>query len=274
MELSYYKANPTGNITLIVETSVPRDLQPAVAKKLMALDSTAEQVGFIEKPVSDYAALRLQMMGGEFCGNAAISAAALVKQLGLKGSDGDTVTLEISGAGSLLSVAVKQAGEKKFTGSVSMPLPESCFISKLRSGSAVYELPAVRFSGITHVVIGKANIEKYGFDPKNIESCIAQWCGQLGADALGVMFMDEDDGLLNPYVYVYDTGSSVWESSCASGTTAVAAYLSSVSGKGESISLTQPGGTLSAEVKSRHGIISEIILTGSAEIVGHYSVNI
>ena len=38
--------DPTGNITLLVETPVPTEEQPTVAQKLMRLEPTTEQVGF------------------------------------------------------------------------------------------------------------------------------------------------------------------------------------------------------------------------------------
>lgn len=273
MDLFYYKVNPTGNITLIVETPVPRESQAAVASVLMELDKTAEQVGFIEKAGSPDAAMRLQMMGGEFCGNATISAAALAKMLELPGTEGASVTLEISGADKALSVSVQHESERKYTGTVSMPLPESCFTAEFRHGDFTCTLPVVRFSGISHVIIGSEAIRKYGFNVRRAESVIESWCRQLGAEALGLMFWDDGDNLLNPYVYVSATESAVWESSCASGSTAVAVYSAIKEGK-NGVNLLQPGGRLSVEVNSRHGVISDIRLTGSADITSRYSVSI
>lgn len=274
MDLLYYKINPTGNITLIVETPVPRESQAAVAAALMELDKTAEQVGFIEKADSPDAVLRLQMMGGEFCGNATVSAAALAKMLELPGTEGDTVTLEISGAEKPLSVAVTHNGERDYSGTVSMPLPESCFTAKLRSEDFTCSLPVVRFAGISHVIVNSESIRKYNFNVRRAEGIIEGWCRQLGSDALGLMFWDEADGLLNPYVYVSGTETAVWESSCASGSTAVAVYLAVTEGQSKSVSLLQPGGRLSVEVDSRHGIISDIRLSGNANITARYSVSI
>ena len=77
MELNCYKINPTGNVTLIVEGAVPVEQQAALAAELMKRDTEAEQVGFLSKPQRFGSAAALRMMGGEFCGNAAISAAAL-----------------------------------------------------------------------------------------------------------------------------------------------------------------------------------------------------
>ncbi|MDO4815063.1 MAG: hypothetical protein Q4A83_00465 [Bacillota bacterium] len=274
MDLLYYKINPTGNITLIVETPVPRESQAAVSTTLMELDEAAEQVGFIEKADSSDAALRLQMMGGEFCGNATLSAAALAKMLELPGTEGDAVTLEISGAEKPLTVLVKQNGERDFCGTVSMPLPESCFTAQLRFEDFICDLPVVRFHGISHVIIDSESIRRYNFNVRRAEAVIEDWCRQLGSDALGLMFWDKADGLLNPYVYVSTTGTAVWESSCASGSTAVAIYLAVTAGQNKSVSLLQPGGRISVEVDCKHGIISDIRLSGNANITSRYSVSI
>lgn len=59
MEYSFYKIDPTGNITAIVETPTERSEQSRIAGLIMVADTTVEQVGFLEKPQSD-AAVRLQ----------------------------------------------------------------------------------------------------------------------------------------------------------------------------------------------------------------------
>ena len=74
MELRYTVIDPTKNITLLVTTPVPRDVQPRVAAELLRRGKDAEQVGFVEGLAAGDP--RLQMMGGEFCGNATMSMAA------------------------------------------------------------------------------------------------------------------------------------------------------------------------------------------------------
>ncbi|MBR6701412.1 MAG: hypothetical protein IKL72_06760 [Firmicutes bacterium] len=68
MKIKYVKANPTENKTLLVQSDVPRSLQPSIAGAMLSADTDAEQVGFFEKPSDHQAAVRLQMMGGEFAG--------------------------------------------------------------------------------------------------------------------------------------------------------------------------------------------------------------
>lgn len=267
MEIKYTKFNPTGNITLIVETPVTREAQPAAAAKLMALDREAEQVGFIEKPSSPASSLRLQMMGGEFCGNASISTAALAlsKRNPAEGEK-DDITLEISGAEKPLCVSVEYKGDDSYTGSVSMPLPESNFDCELVFEGKSYTLPVVRMPGIAHAIVAEE------LSPAFVENVIAEWCRQLNAEALGLMFYNADKMLLNPLVYVASTGSTVWESSCASGSCAVAAYESSKTGESTSLSLKQPGGTLTVESFCKSGALFGLKLTGNVKFCGKHSV--
>ena len=75
MDIQFIKASPTQNVTILALTQVPRAIQPEIAALLLRYDGVGgEQVGFIEESKS--ARLRLQMMGGEFCGNASMAAMA------------------------------------------------------------------------------------------------------------------------------------------------------------------------------------------------------
>ena len=77
MEVKFIKASPTENMTLLIETPVAREKQLAVAERLIAYCSVyAEQAGYIEEAENPAAEKRLQMMAGEFCGNASLSLAA------------------------------------------------------------------------------------------------------------------------------------------------------------------------------------------------------
>ena len=103
MELKFVKLNPTQNMTLLVESPLRREDYAKVADSIMAYESVyAEQVGFIERPGSGSKAVaRLQMAGGEFCGNAAMSLAAYVAWLDKKEkflSGARIIPLEVSGS--------------------------------------------------------------------------------------------------------------------------------------------------------------------------------
>ena len=257
MKLSYYKINPTGNITLIVETPVARESQSRVAAELMALDSDAEQVGFLEKP-STAAEVRLQMMGGEFCGNASISAAAL--EAFWKELESGVISLEVSGIEQPLSIGIQKEGDCVYKGTVEMPLPER--IEEICLNGDSY--PIVHFDGISHIIAEKKH------DKRFFEANIGAVCRELGADALGIMFIEGDR--LEPYVYVASTETAVWESSCASGTTAAAAYMAHKACESSRVTFVQPGGSLTVDAEYECSRLTSLLLTGSAEIKGKYLI--
>ena len=126
MNISYTKIDPAGNITVIVDSFVPREQQSRVAAELMKRDVTVEQVGFLEKPDDPCCAVRLQMMGGEFCGNASLSAAAVIfSRAGLAEGLYCEELFEVSGAPEPVKISGSMVNRTCFEGEVAMPLPES-----------------------------------------------------------------------------------------------------------------------------------------------------
>ena len=95
-QLTYSILDPTGNITALVESDLEEEYQPAAAAMLMRQHPEVEQVGFIQcnEAVDDNDAVSvvLRMAGGEFCGNAAMSAAAFFlyrKEQNMRGSSSE-----------------------------------------------------------------------------------------------------------------------------------------------------------------------------------------
>lgn len=265
MNISYTKIDPSGNITLIVDSFVPREEQSRIAALLMVRDSEAEQVGFLEAPEDPCCAVRLQMMGGEFCGNATLSAAAVVmRQLGLDAGD---MLIEVSGSPGPVKVTGVMSAPGRFDGEVDMPLPESIYECSFLDGFDCHTLPLVRFPGICHAIISAGTLTR-----EKAEAVIGPWCRQIGSEALGLMFFDKDKNTLTPLVYVESTGTAVWEGSCASGTAAVASYLAELDGEHASVCLFEPRGRLSAEAACSGSQVTSLKLSGSAVIRGKNTV--
>lgn len=82
--------NPGGNITALAE-GIPasRPLRKTINDEVMKVFPEVEQVGFLDRPIP-----RLEMAGGEFCGNATRCAAYL-----LLGGEPGKISLNVSGAG-------------------------------------------------------------------------------------------------------------------------------------------------------------------------------
>ena len=66
-KIHYTLFNPSGNMTILVDSPVSPDRQPAVAGKLMELERETEQVGFVRLPGPGTGEpVELRMAGGEF----------------------------------------------------------------------------------------------------------------------------------------------------------------------------------------------------------------
>ncbi len=239
-QLKYSLLDPTGNITLLVETPVPIEDQPAVALELMKQEPSAEQAGFVS---FDDAGIHLRMAGGEFCGNACMSAAALYRKRAhhsgcSTAQESSMVLVSVWGTAEPVPVRINALADSIWEGRVQMPLPLSIGRELFPDGQM---LPVVRFPGITHVILEEEP------DPVRAEALAGEWCRMLDTEALGLMFLNRKEHRLKPLVYVPAAGTLFWESSCASGTTAVGAFLARETGGTVELPLAQPGGTLFIE---------------------------
>ena len=80
MKMRIRRADPAGNITIFVMDQAERKDYAAISRQLLVReDLGAEQVGFVEKNADGTP--HMQMMGGEFCGNATRSFGYLMSML-------------------------------------------------------------------------------------------------------------------------------------------------------------------------------------------------
>ena len=248
MRLRYVLLDPTGNYTVLVRSSVPIAQQPAVAARLMQAEPLAEQVGFL----SDGGNVCLRMAGGEFCGNAAMSAAVL--RAADTGQTDAEFPVDFLQAGTQVRVRVHENASDCYTGTVEMPQPISVELCDLPDGG---QLPVVRFDGIAHVIV-QTPMEK-----TRAQSLAPVWCDALHAQAVGLMLFDRANDRLAPLVYVPSADTLCWENSCASGTTAVGYFLARETNELPETEIRQPGGKLHIAVQQN----GAVRLTGSVKIV-------
>lgn len=257
MNLELIMADPAGNKTAIVLTPVDKKERAAVAAAIMKMTELgAEQVAF-EVParkVKNPADGRLEMMGGEFCGNA-----ARAYGMYLCGKNGtDSCRIEMSGAKKALTVTVDR---EKGLATAEMPKPERI----KRANVMGVEYPIVESAGIAHLIAnGKAPEKKF-------EELAFERYGD-SADAFGIQYVlfsvpgddeeveEPDDNRisrshhehwfsLEPVVYVKATGTTTRESSCASGSTAAAWYMSWDDEYGTfTYHFDEPGGRLTVRI--------------------------
>lgn len=266
-DIKYSIFDPTGNITALVETRVDAEHQTAAADEIMKLHPEVEQVGFVYfEPGRPVSAL-LRMAGGEFCGNATMSAAALYAIR--SGDEAKAIRVRASGVSRSLEVRLERDAEDPslFETGVELPAPVSIEKQTFRTEDIEEELPVVDMGGISHIIIEKKR-KMYSLkdNPIQAEKAVKEWCALLDADCLGVMFVSGSDSAsksseqtgretrigvdmemeteLIPLVYVPGADTLFWENSCASGSAAAGMYLSDKYGLALEVVMKEPSGTL------------------------------
>ncbi|MBR1987264.1 MAG: hypothetical protein IKA24_10330 [Mogibacterium sp.] len=268
-DLKYCIFDPTGNITALVETAVDIADQPAAASHIMELEPDVEQVGFIsyaEDPVAGGAPVSLRMAGGEFCGNATMCAAALFAIR--SGLQGGAVPVKVLGISAPFEVLLERQAALNYSAAVSIPpaldMDELRLADGMLPGSDSLSLPIVRMEGISHVII-EPDSGFFGLkdDPALAETLLRGWCGVLGAECLGMMFLGEGTAIrpMIPLVYVPGADTMFWENSCASGSAAAGMYLAAKAGAPVDVIFDEPAGRMRVESDPATG---RTILHGSA----------
>ena len=252
MELNVLRANPAGNITLFVLDPVPIGGRAGLASRLMALPgSDVEQVGFVCPPASGCAG-RMEMAGGEFCGNAARAFGMLMAQR-LGGLP--QVLVEVSGCGAPVTVDVDLAAG---TARAQMPLPRAVSPARVDGRSGVL----VDLGGIAHLVVEDVppSLELF-----NQAEPLLQ--GIPGLEAYGVIFLESEGGTMTPLVKVPSAGTLVWEGSCGSGSLAAAVAQSQSGPNGPFIrAYVQPAGVVEAAVAREGGRIVSAWIGGPVRL--------
>ncbi|MDR2070940.1 MAG: hypothetical protein LBP81_05955 [Treponema sp.] len=273
-------ADPAKNITLFVlDDPGDREGRAETARRLLADPRfRAEQAGFVLPPGSGKTGRRLwrlEMMGGEFCGNAARSFGLFVaRETGLRGRV--PVTIEISGLDTPVSVAVDTEA-----GTAEVEIPKPAAIDRINAGAGgmeVRDVPLIIFDGIVHAIVPDTEPGETAF--RRIQAAVEKRCRDLAGPgkegrpaATGVMFFDTARRFMTPAVYVAATDSLVFESSCGSGTAALAVWETRSFGSGEHrLEVKQPGGVIEARVCRQNGGIRGVFIGGPVTLSGKIPV--
>jgi histidine racemase len=231
--------NPAGNITAVVLSPVSPELRPALSREIMA-QGRAEQVGFAAPPRLG-GDCRIEMMGGEFCGNA-VRSYGYLRRNGMA-----ALSVEISGAVAPVPVTVDPEQQSAFA---DMPLPLG--VDWISVGEKQY--PLIQCQGICHLLALEQSP-----DPAFLEEA-RPILNRLEQEAWGIMFLSGQQ--LTPAVYVRSTDSLVWESSCGSGSVAAAWYLAGQNPAQDRFRFREPGGEIAVEVRREHGTITGCSMGG------------
>ena len=252
--LNVVVVNPAGNITLIVKDYIAPERRAEIAKQLLSVkDWNAEQIGFVAQSKSDCATGRLEMMGGEFCGNAARGFGyMLALEKGFKKGE---VYVEISGADAPLLVNFDTKAE---TAKIRMPIP---YGSKMINTPDCGEFPVIMMEGIFHVII-----ENIPVSERVINQVMKSIYEDMRPEAFGMLFVQKDE--MTPVVYVMATDSLVYENSCGSGSIAYAYYLSRTYIDGVYCKvIKQPGGEIETVIEKAMGKVVQCEMGGKISII-------
>ncbi len=264
----YVRLDPTGNITCLVLDPVLPAEEAEITRRLMA---ECEQVAYLEAPASPEARGRIRLMGGEFCGNAAMAAAAwLAAQDGLGPGQSTRVPLEVSGAAGVLRCLVT-AEDGAYRGTVAMPRVLEIFradpgeLFPELASRAEARLTAVRMEGILHLVLEGAPPLSEEAAEAGLKGAAARWQDE----AIGLLQWrekpGEDAGEMQPLVYVRGSDTMVWETGCGSGSAGIGALRAWRDGRG-STRVFQPGGMIEAAAETAEGAVCSLRITGRVRL--------
>ena len=248
MKVTVVIADPAGNRTAIVRQGVPKNERAKVADAIMRdKDLDVEQVGFETRPLYGGSNGRLEMAGGEFCGNAARSFGYLL----CTESGKDYCKIEMSGTREILEVI---CDPERGTSATQMPMPEKM---EMVGEDAEHLYPLVVFRGIAHMLC--IGVEP---DPDFAERIIDKFGG--GYSAFGIQFLQREEGeagdgsdtvrTLTPVVHVAGTDTTIWERSCGSGSLAMGWYETQDKEDGfHTFVYREPGGDIIVNMAKRMG---------------------
>lgn len=256
MELKVIKADPSGNQTIFVLDPVPQAQRAKVNAALLALDPKAEQVGCLQ--LSDHAA-QLEMMGGEFCGNATRSAGAYaLRKLGEKEG---MFSVSCSGCPHPLTVTTKKVRNNVYEANVRLDAPLTMEKFSLSYERESITCDKVVLPGIEHYVYFTLNLD--AIDKKQLFHSLQQELSRYPQiPAYGLMLVETGTFRMIPAIYVTATGTLYWENSCGSGSAAVAAALAKQQGRSIATTLLEPGGKINIEAVYKDGAVQEITIGG------------
>ena len=251
----YVILNPSGNLTALVTEWGGAEDEAEITARLMR---ESEQVAYLDPPSLPGALARIRLMGGEFCGNAAMAAAGWLVRDRLQNGQEMTVPIEVSGAQGVLFCRIRGL-EDGFEGTVEMP--RVLGIRPAEAGGV--SVTEVRMEGITHLI----REDREPLEKEKAEALLKAFAEKSGAEAAGLLDRNPETGFTRPLVYVRGSGTLVWESACGSGTAAVGALEAWRKGNGKAVTqVPQPGGILRAEASAENGTATEVRITGTVHI--------
>lgn len=251
-------AYPSGNTTAIVFDEMGgRDLKylnqqiMQTWKNLQPDQPEIEQCCAITKPQSPEAIARVEMFGGEFCGNATRSTLWL-----LAGSKRRTGLVEVSGVGRPLIFSVR---DKEVM--LEMPLPQDSEVVR-----RVQEGLLVQLDGIAQLVVAAPQTQT----PRQLlASLLEQNKYRLTTQpCVGVCLYDQTSRKAQFCVWIREVDTVFDETACGSGTCAIGVARAWETGQSAKLSVIQPSGeVIQTEATYGSGKITASFITGAITVL-------
>lgn len=222
---------PSGNTTAVVFDQVLGSDRKTLNDKIMGAWKTSqpelpeiEQCCFVTRPTSSDAIGRVEMFGGEFCGNATRSVVWMLTG----GIDYEGI-IEVSGVDKPLEFRI-QSGVVE----LEMPLPKD------KSVITVPEGKLVQLDGIAQLVVTNAN----PLLPSELLSRLKEEnkYGLARQPAVGVSYYDSETNQAEFNVWVNSIDTVFDETACGSGTCAIGVALATERKESLIIDVVQPSG--------------------------------
>ncbi|WP_339305861.1 diaminopimelate epimerase [Paenibacillus sp. FSL R5-0519] len=265
-EIDFIKFSPTQNMTILVKTDHAAEQYSHIATRLMSYDNVyAEQVGFIEPTRRPEAVARLEMAGGEFCGNACMALAAHhASEAGLAQEESMDIVLEVSGIDQLIMCHVKKQ-QNEYDCQVTMPVPEQIEQRTIRYEGIELDMVIIRYAEFIHIVI---EVDDFDDPMKKRAQTLARLLGlTLGDKLIGILLYQSHSAEMAPLIYVPELDSLIWERGCGSGTASVGAYLAWSQQRGITQYIKQPGGAIKVMAQWNGAELESITIEGSVGVV-------
>ncbi|MCO0599967.1 hypothetical protein NGI46_21455 [Peribacillus butanolivorans] len=256
MKLNFVKVSPSQNMTVFITNHVAQAHYAQIANTIMNYEYlNAEQVGFLVAPKNKNSILRLEMSGGEFCGNAILSAAAYCYYKGF--CKDNSFLLETSGSETPLACDIEVKSPSVFEARAEMPQPiyTKDVVVNINGNSISGSI--VQLKGITHF------LTEFWPSKDDFRLILEAVTKKIEDKAIGIIpyrrLMENEYEVL-PFVYVKETGSRFFERACGSGTLALGVYLAKKN-KECKFKIHQPGGIINVEIGIKNYISTDVRFT-------------
>ena len=240
--INFVILDPSGNITALVIDKVPKEAYKKINEAIIQAYPEVEQVGFLNVIENDNEKIwKLEMAGGEFCGNASRAFASYLYSKKLV--DKTEFLIMCSGNDNILKAKIitqkSDNGKNIYYSQIEVPFNKKAisvmstkalskeFLKKINYN--LFEdvnINIISLDGITHCLINKERmpmLDDIKTNKQNAVNIINELKLQ-NCQAVGIIWYDKNVEKTYPFVWVKNEDKVYYEHSCGSGSIAYGIY--------------------------------------------------